>query len=188
MNSLNTAPSASTTAPANASSAPSEVAVTTIVRQQANDASSAIKEGAAEAFDTAKETATTLLAEQKEKLADLLSGYGKALNSAGDRLAEDDGSTLVQPARKAARHLETAAHYLREKSGTAVIHDLGRMARSKPEWFFGGLFVAGLAAARFLKASAPPTPELPARGTFAPAAPHFPAPTTPTTAPSSDES
>ena len=84
----------------------------TIVSQQVHDASSAIKEGAAEALETAKDTASTLLAEQKGKLAGLISGYGKALSSAGDRLAEGDGNSLVQPARKAARRLESAAHYL----------------------------------------------------------------------------
>lgn len=137
---------------------PPEPPIKTVVRQQVHDASSAIKDGAAEALDTAKETATNLLAEQKGKLADLVSSYGKSLGAAGDRLSDEDGNSLVQPARRAARQLETAAVYLREKSGTEILHDLGRVARSKPEWVFGGLFVAGLAAARFLKASAPDHP------------------------------
>ena len=153
MNPLDTAPPPAT--PSVATPARPEPPLKTVVRQQVHDASSAIKDGAAEALDTAKETATHLLAEQKGKLADLVSSYGKSLSAAGDRLAEEDGNSLVQPARKAARQLEDAAVYLREKSGTEMMHDLGRVARSKPEWFFGGLFVAGLAAARFLKASAP---------------------------------
>jgi hypothetical protein len=161
--------------------------VAAIVRQQAHDASTAIKEGAVEALDTAKETASTLLDEQKGKLADLLSGYGKALISAGDRLAEEDGNSLVQPARKAARQLESAAQYLREKSGTDVMHDLGRVARSKPEWIFGGLFVAGLAAARFLKASAPPV-QAPTARMLGPVATAFQPPASRPTALSSDES
>ncbi|HEY1123974.1 MAG TPA: hypothetical protein VGE67_20310, partial [Haloferula sp.] len=153
------APSTSPPSPTpSASATPPTTAAKTVVRQQFHDASAAVKAGASGALDTAKETATHLLAEQKGKLADLVSSYSKSLSAAGDRLAEEDGNSLVQPARRAARQLENAAVYLRDKSGTEMLHDLSRVARSKPEWIFGGLFVAGLAAARFLKASAPGVP------------------------------
>ena len=156
MNVPETTPAIGTAPPPSPAPAPfAAPSVQTVVRQQVHDTKAALKEGATETMETAKEAACSLLAEQKGKLADTLASYGSALSAAGDRLAEDGENPLVQPARRAARQLEKASTYLREKSRGDLIQDLSRLARSNPEWIFGGLFVAGLAAARFLKASAP---------------------------------
>jgi hypothetical protein len=157
--------------------------VQTVVRQQVHDTTAALKEGATEAMDTAKEAASSLLTEQKGKLADTLASYGSALKAAGDHLAEDGQNPLVQPARRAARQLEKASTYLREKSRADLVRDLSRFARSNPEWVFGGLFVAGLAAARFLKASAPEDEPFPRRLPVVPSPAAAPAPVPPPSVP-----
>ena len=171
-----------TPSPASTSAAGSSVQ--TAVRQQLQETGAELKEGAIEAVDTAKEAACSLLEEQRGKIADTLANYGSALQAAGDRLAEDGENPLVQPARRAARQLDKASAYLRDKSRADLIRDLSSLARSHPEWVFGGLFVAGLAAARFLKASAPegPVPRhpvvprpMPAPAAMLPATPPTPA-------------
>lgn len=113
-----------------------------------------LKESGSEVLQTAKEAGSTLVAEQKEKIADKIEQYSKALESACNTLREGDANPLVGPASRASQHLHKASDYLRSRDGMDFLHDLGDLARRKPEIFFGGLFVAGLASVRFLKASA----------------------------------
>ena len=79
--------------------------------------------------------------------------YAEAVRAASERLRNEEGNVLADPAQKAAEQLERMSSYLREKEPADFLDDLESFARRKPEVVFGALFVVGLAAARFFKAS-----------------------------------
>lgn len=124
-------------------------------KETIREATEAFKSGATETLQTARQTGEDYLADQKLRLASKLDEYTTALDAACESLQKEDQNPLAGPARRAARGLEQAASYLRETSRTDVLHDLGDLARKRPEWFYGAIFVAGLATARFLKALPP---------------------------------
>jgi hypothetical protein len=124
------------------------------------EATETLKSGASETLQSAKQAGDDFLAEQKKRLASKLDEYTAALDAACESLQQDEQNPLAGPAKRAARRMEQAANYLRDTSRESALQDLGDLARRKPEWVFGALFVAGLATARFLKAS-PPRRSLP---------------------------
>src|SRR6266850_4166916 len=62
-------------------------------------------------------------------------------------------ATYSRPSPEGGRATGKDASYLRGKEPGDFLYDLESYARRSPEVVFGGLFVVGLAAARFLKAS-----------------------------------
>ncbi|HET7237698.1 MAG TPA: hypothetical protein VFI76_01640 [Terrimicrobiaceae bacterium] len=112
-----------------------------------------IKTSAQSVARQAQEAGRNLIDEQKESLAQKVDQYAEALRLASERLRSDEGNMLAGPAQKAADRLDGMSGYLREKQLPDVLDDLESYARRKPEVVFGGLFVVGLAAARFLKAT-----------------------------------
>lgn len=130
---------------------------------QARQYAADLKRGSEEAFRSAKESGNSFVTEQKDKLADWLEDYYQAMESACDRMDSDDGNPLVEPAHRAASQLQRAATYLRSHQPGEFLDDIGAFARRRPELVYGGLFVVGLAAMRFMKASAPSRNE-PLRG------------------------
>jgi hypothetical protein len=113
-----------------------------------------MKEGLHSVSHQAKEASRTFIHNQQGALAERLSEYAEAARAASERLHGDEGNNmLAMPAERAADGLERMSNYLRDKEPADLMDDLERFARRRPEVVFGGLFVAGLAAARFLKAS-----------------------------------
>jgi hypothetical protein len=120
---------------------------------QARQYAADLKRGSEEAFRSAKESGSSFVNEQKNKLASWLEDYYQAMESACDRMDSGDGNPLVEPAHRAASQLQRAATYLRSHQPGEFLDDLGSFARRRPELVYGGLFVVGLAAVRFMKAS-----------------------------------
>jgi hypothetical protein len=112
-----------------------------------------VKAGAASATQQAKEAARNYVAKQKDMVGNKVGEYAEAVHAAAERLKAEDGNMLAEPAKRAAVQLDRFAGYLHEAEPTEMLDDLEQFARRKPEVVFGGLFVAGLVAARFLKAS-----------------------------------
>lgn len=131
-----------------------------------------IKTAAQSATLQAQEAGGNFVDEQKENLAQKVDQYSQALRVASERLRSDEGNMLADPAQKAADRLERMSGYLREKQIPDVLDDLESYARRKPEVVFGGLFVVGLAAARFFKASRKRPQRGPAEAGFGSATSH----------------
>jgi hypothetical protein len=112
-----------------------------------------IKSATQSAVRSAQETGQGFIKSQKENLASRFSEYAKAVDSISERLHTENDNILAAPAEKAAGSLHQISDYLRDKELPEVLEDLESLARRKPEVVFGGLFVLGFAAARFLKAS-----------------------------------
>jgi gas vesicle protein len=121
--------------------------------EQARQVASGLRESGEEALQAAKETGSSLVSQQKEKIAAKLDEYTSAVKAACETLKSDHDNLLAGPAERASRQLERAAGYLRNKEPMDLLDDLGAYARRRPEIVYGGLFAAGLAAVRFLKAS-----------------------------------
>ena len=122
-------------------------------RQEGSAAVDQIKTAAQSAVRNAQETGQSFVKNQTENLAGRFSEYANAVQSMSEKLRGEDDNILAGPAEKAAESLNRISDYLREKQPAEVLDDLESLARRRPELVFGGLFVLGFAAARFLKAS-----------------------------------
>jgi hypothetical protein len=120
------------------------------IRQVAAD----LKDSGGEALVSARDAGSSFLREQQGKFASQIDRYTDALKAASDTFQAPESNPLVAPAQRAARQMARAADYLRNRDTMDCFSDLGDFARRKPEVVFGGLFLAGFASVRFLKASA----------------------------------
>jgi hypothetical protein len=126
-----------------------------VAKQQLHEATEGVKEQAHEAIETAKQTGKDLFDSQKGRLVEKLGGYCSALGAARESFDRDDLKRLAEPADRAIDAMQRLQQYLRNSNGERIFRDAGQLARRRPEWVFGALFVAGLACGRFLKAAAP---------------------------------
>jgi hypothetical protein len=86
-----------------------------------------------------------------------LSHVTAAMRRAADELY-DHGSGLAEYVDTSAEYVGLAAQYLQTRELDELVEDAQALARRQPMLFLGGMFVAGLAAARLVKATAPPPP------------------------------
>jgi ElaB/YqjD/DUF883 family membrane-anchored ribosome-binding protein len=125
-------------------------------------ASSQVKEAAS----TAQERAVELKEQGKSKLGETLDQrtndassqarkIAQALRRSGEQLSnEGDSEQVAGLAVGAADRIERLGGYLERTSGEELVRDVEDFARRRP-WMIAGMgLVAGLAASRFLKASA----------------------------------
>jgi vacuolar-type H+-ATPase subunit E/Vma4 len=112
-----------------------------------------VKEKAKEAGDKIKEQGRTFLNEQKERVGSEIETYSAAARRAAERLESESDTNLSSYISSAADQLDRLATRVQERDLGELIDDVEEMARRRPEVFYGGMFVAGLVAARFLKAS-----------------------------------
>lgn len=136
------------------------------VKQATADAAGKAREAASQTAQQAKQQAGQLAAQLKEKgaslvdqqkgrAADLIGDCVAATRRAAQKLHDENDHNLAGYADAFAEGLESTGRYLREKDARRLVDDAADLARRRPEWVLGGMFVAGLALARFLKASRP---------------------------------
>jgi hypothetical protein len=92
---------------------------------------------------------------QMQQLAVQAHGFANALDGAAERLAGEGHETAARYAREARNRLNDAANYVRERNFSQLYRELESLARRRLDLVLGGLFLAGLAAARFMKARRP---------------------------------
>lgn len=105
--------------------------------------------------DTVKEEAERLFNEQKEKASSKVGRMGKSLNQAAHALRAVKADAAAEYVDSTAGKIQGFSEYIEERNLAQVLEDAGELARRNPGLMVGGMFLAGLAAARFLKASAP---------------------------------
>ena len=113
------------------------------------------KQGTAQVAERAKERAGTTATESKEEAAERLGNLASAFRDAGGQLDAGDAAFFGRYAGVAADELEKVSAWLRTRDMKELVRDTETFARRHPDLFIGGAFVAGLAIARFLKASTP---------------------------------
>ncbi len=130
-------------------------------REMAHDAKQAAKEAVQTARQTARKTmddvgeeCCSFVDRQKAKAAGELETVASAAHRAADKLEEEEDPNLARYTRSAANQVDRVVRYVRERDPRQILHDTEDLIRRHPEIAYGGMFMAGLAIARFMKSSA----------------------------------
>lgn len=87
----------------------------------------------------------------KDNAAERVRGFGSTVRKVGEHLRVEDQHYIADKANDASQRLDNFASYLSSAEIATMLRDTSSLARRNPGWFFGGAFVVGLAAGRFLK-------------------------------------
>ena len=94
-----------------------------------------------------------LVEQKKTRMTTELGALGDALNRASSKLHEQQHESIAQYTDLAAAKVDDIRQTIESKDLDDLIDDVQGFVRRQPALVFGGLFVAGVLAARFLKAS-----------------------------------
>lgn len=123
------------------------------VATRAQDAAERLKTSAHEQIEAVRGRAES----GREQAAERIRRVGTALRGLGRDLRDHDDAFVAKYADSISDGIERAASYVGSLEPGTLASDATRFARNKPAWFFGGAFLVGLAAGRFLKSSRPET-------------------------------
>jgi len=119
---------------------------------RAERAAEQAKSAAIDRVHTVRDQAQNSLDQGRNQVVARIRHVSSALKSAGNELRKDD-ETVARYVTAASDRIESVASYVSSAEPGRVLGDVQDLAQRKPAWFFGGAFVLGLAAGRFLKAS-----------------------------------
>lgn len=140
-------------AQADASSLQQRVADTTSkLADRAEQTAEELKSAAIERAQQVRESAQSGVEQRREELAGKLRRISGALRQGGETLREND-AFAAHCADVVTDRFDRAADYVAHSDLRTLVRDTERFAREKPVVFFGGAFLLGLAAGRFLKSS-----------------------------------
>ena len=127
------------------------------VRDGAGNAVEQVKQKTADVTkaigSTLREEAERLFDEQKGKAASKVERYGKMIQQVAHALRAVKAEPVAELVDNAAGRVGGVTDYLEERNLAQVLEDAGEVARRHPGMMIGGMFLTGLALARFLKAS-----------------------------------
>lgn len=124
-------------------------------KRQAVEVTDQAKQGLREATDRAKETGKNYAADKKRQAGGEIGVFSDAIRSAAETLHEENHDSVACYADAAAEQLDRLRDTIESRSSREWVHDARNLIHRRPEIVYGGLFVAGLAMMRFLKASSP---------------------------------
>lgn len=147
------------------------------LREGAAGASDRFRNSAEHLKEQAREQATQLAHQAKEQgqqyvdqyrsqLVDQVSGISSAIRASASQLQQNN-VPVAGYVESLADQVDRVADWARNKELAEVARDVTSFARRHPEVVLGGMFVAGIAVARFLKAARPTTPDYSYGGTGA---------------------
>lgn len=109
------------------------------------------------AADKVKERGRETVRQQRDRVAEELGVVGSALHDVASRLHEREGDVLAgllaQCGDALGGGVERLSRYIREADVKTCVRQASDVARRQPAAFMAGMFIAGFATARFLKAS-----------------------------------
>jgi hypothetical protein len=120
---------------------------------QTREATAKLKVEAQHLLEEAQDVGSNMLSTQKSALVNKMHQYQEAVQAAAETLRGENENILAGPAESAAHYLGRVCNYLDNHDPKELLHEMEGIARRRPELIFGGLFVAGFAVSRFLKAS-----------------------------------
>jgi ElaB/YqjD/DUF883 family membrane-anchored ribosome-binding protein len=117
------------------------------------DAASLAQEKASELREQGSARLREQLDERSTKMGSQVRSLATALRRSGTELSDEGNGNASQLTTQAADRIERVGSYLEQKSGGELMGDVENFARRRP-WLLAGLgMAAGVAAARFVKAS-----------------------------------
>lgn len=111
------------------------------------------KKDAAFAIKEAQRQAADAVRERKNAAAQYTRDAASAVHDAADSLTEQEDDALAGYINGFADQIDRVGSYIEERELDEIADDTRNVARRYPALFFGGLFVAGLAVGRVLRAS-----------------------------------
>src|SRR4051794_3955875 len=131
---------------------------------QVQEVADQAREKAGEAAEQAKETAQSLAGQAQDRIreqvdqrsteaGERVGGTAEDIRAVGEELRNKGKDGPAKVADQAADRIDRAGSYLRESDAERILNDVENFGRSRPWAVLAGGVVAGLAAARFLKAS-----------------------------------
>lgn len=123
------------------------------LQQQAANVKEQVQQAAADLKDQVAERATGALAGRQEAAIAQLGSVAHAFRQTGQELRERDQAGIAGYLDRATGQVERLADFLRNRDARELVGEAERFARREPTLFLGGMFAAGLLAARFLKSS-----------------------------------
>jgi len=123
------------------------------LKRQAADMAEAGKQQARETAERARQSGAQYAHEKKVRVAEEIGVFSGAIRKASHKLHEEQHDSIANYVDAAAEQLDQCREALESKQIGEIFDDLQDFARRRPEVVYGGLFVTGLAAMRFLKAS-----------------------------------
>ncbi len=159
-NDFGTSATTSSTSAASGSRSSAAKKASETMSETARRAEERVEKAAAQAGEKARQTARQaqdegwqFMTRQKTRLSEHAAHYSHSTRAMAEKLREEDDANLAGYADSVAVQLDRAAGYLRERDLGGMLEDIEDTVRRRPEVFFGGMFIAGMAFARFLKAS-----------------------------------
>lgn len=122
-------------------------------KRKSQEAFESIKQSGKNVARDAGDYAKQVTAEQKNSLVSKLNDYRAAADAAQEKLKDEENSVAADTVNRAAGMIGKVTDYLENRDPKDLFDDLSDTTRKHPELVFGGLFILGLGAARFFKAS-----------------------------------
>jgi hypothetical protein len=124
------------------------------MKEAVRETTDKLREKTKEVASQARERGEDYVRQGKDRTAHRLASVSESFRHTAERFEEEHDPTIAHYTRQIADRLERAASYVRDSDVQRLRQDGEELVRNHPALFFGGLFLAGFAAARFLKASA----------------------------------
>jgi hypothetical protein len=106
-----------------------------------------VRDKAAQGVGSIRQSAESARAEAVQRVRKL----GNAVRKIGEHMRIEDQAYIAKHANSASQRLDSVASYIESTELRSMWRDAGAVARKKPALIFGGTFLLGLAAGRFLK-------------------------------------
>jgi hypothetical protein len=122
-------------------------------RETVGEATEQAKETAHNVASQAQETVRQQVGQRSTEVGERVSGTAADIRSVGEELQKQGKDGPAKLAQQAAERVDRAGAYLRESDADRILSDVEDFGRRRPWAVLAGATIAGLAAARFLKAS-----------------------------------
>ncbi|MGD0678658.1 MAG: hypothetical protein ABSC94_24890 [Polyangiaceae bacterium] len=123
------------------------------VMEGARELAQNVKHVAGDVAEQARKTAESQVSNSKTRAVESLSSVAHAIRRTGEQLRAEDQGEMTTYLDRAARQVDAAAVYIRNRTIGEIAADVEGFARREPALFLGGAFVAGLMGGRFIKSS-----------------------------------
>jgi ElaB/YqjD/DUF883 family membrane-anchored ribosome-binding protein len=122
-------------------------------KQQAQQVAERAQETAGKVADQAQMRVRDQIDQRSTDLGQQISATAKALRTSSSQLSQQGNTTVAQATDRAADQADQLGQYLRTADANRILGDAEQFGRENPWVVIAGGLVAGIAAARFLKAS-----------------------------------
>lgn len=123
------------------------------LKGKGNELKARTKQQSSAVADRAKSYGSEVFCNQRDRAAEEVSHFSGAMREAGRKLHEEKDETIACYLDSAAGQVDRLNSYIKNCEPRQLLDDIDDVAHKNPVLFAGGLFAAGIAIGRMLKAS-----------------------------------